>query len=66
MMTISFIVVAYNAAACLPLLLDDLLSQTLPPEQLEVLLVMLAKEGEEETFRYIREHIIKRKSWPKG
>ena len=39
MMTISFIVVSYNAAACLPLLLDDLLSQTLPPEQLEVLLV---------------------------
>ena len=39
MMTISFIVVAYNAAACLPLLLDDLLAQTLPPEQLEVLLV---------------------------
>lgn len=34
--------------------------------QLEVLLVMLAKEGEEETFRYIREHIIKRKSWTKG
>ena len=30
--------------------------------QLEVLLKMLAKEGEEETFRYIREHIIKRRS----
>ena len=39
MITISFIVVAYNAAASLPLLLGDLRAQTLPPEQLEVLLV---------------------------
>ena len=39
MITISFIVVAYNAAASLPLLLGDLRAQTLPHEQLEVLLV---------------------------
>ena len=39
MITISFIVVAYNAAASLPLLLEDLRAQTLPPGQLEVLLV---------------------------
>lgn len=39
MITISFIVVAYNAAASLPLLLGDLRAQSLPHEQLEVLLV---------------------------
>jgi len=38
-MKISFIVVALNAAASLPALLDDLRAQTLPPEQIEVLLV---------------------------
>ena len=38
-MKISFIVVALNAAGCLPALLDDLRAQTLPPEQIEVLLV---------------------------
>lgn len=39
MIKISFIVVAYNAAQTLGALLDDLLAQTLAPEQLEVLLV---------------------------
>lgn len=39
MIKISFIVVAYNAGKSLPLLLDDLLAQTLPPGQLEALLV---------------------------
>lgn len=38
-MKISFIVVALNAQESLPALLDDLRKQTLPPEQLEVLLV---------------------------
>ena len=38
-MKISFIVVALNAAAPLRLLLGDLCAQTLPPEQIEVLLV---------------------------
>ena len=32
--------------------------------QLEILLHMLADKGEEETFRYIREHIIRRKKLP--
>ena len=44
MTTISFIIVAYNAAASLPLLLGDLLEQTLPPSQLELLLVDSASE----------------------
>lgn len=39
MIKISFIVVAYNAAQTLGALLDDLLAQTLAPEQLEALLV---------------------------
>lgn len=39
MITISFIVVAYNAAAHLPLLLSDLRAQVLQEAQLEVLLV---------------------------
>lgn len=39
MIKISFIVVAYNAEKSLPLLLEDLLAQTLPPAQLEALLV---------------------------
>lgn len=39
MIKISFIVVALNAARCLPLLLEDLLAQTIPPEQIEALLV---------------------------
>ena len=38
-MKISFIVVAYNAANCLGDLLGDLLRQTLPPGQIEALLV---------------------------
>ncbi|MBR2942170.1 MAG: glycosyltransferase family 2 protein [Clostridia bacterium] len=38
-MKISFIVVALNAASCLPALFDDLCAQTLPPESIEVLLV---------------------------
>lgn len=38
-MKISFIVVAYNAAQSLGALLDDLLAQTLAPDQLEALLV---------------------------
>ena len=38
-MRISFIVVALNAGGSLRALLDDLRAQTLPPEQLEVLLV---------------------------
>ena len=38
-MKISFIVVALNAGGCLGLLLDDLRAQTLPPEQIELLLV---------------------------
>ena len=32
--------------------------------QLEILLHMLAEKGEEETFRYIRKHIIRRKKLP--
>ena len=43
-MKISFIVVALNAAGSLPLLLDDLRAQTLPPEQIELLLVDSASE----------------------
>ncbi len=39
MLTISFIVVAYNAEDCLPELLDDLLAQTVSPAQLEAVLV---------------------------
>ena len=39
MMKISFIVVAYNAAGSLGALLEDLLAQTIPHEQLEALLV---------------------------
>ena len=38
-MKISFIIVALNAADSLALLLDDLRAQTLPPEQIELLLV---------------------------
>ena len=38
-MKISFIVVALNAGDSLALLLDDLRAQTLPPEQIELLLV---------------------------
>ena len=38
-MKVSFIVVAYNAEKCLSALLDDLLAQTLAPQQLEALLV---------------------------
>jgi len=38
-MKISFIIVALNAGGCLNLLLDDLRAQTLPPEQVELLLV---------------------------
>ena len=43
-MKISFIVVALNAAGSLPLLLDDLRAQTLPPKQIELLLVDSASE----------------------
>ena len=39
MMKISFIVVAYNAAGSLGALLEDLLAQTIPHEQIEALLV---------------------------
>ena len=39
MTRISFIIVAYNAAGCLGALLDDLRCQTIPPEQIEALLV---------------------------
>lgn len=39
MMRISFIIVAYNAAGSLGALLEDLLAQTVPHEQLEALLV---------------------------
>ena len=39
MMKISFIVVAYNAAGSLGALLEDLLAQTIPLEQIEALLV---------------------------
>ena len=39
MISISFIVVAYNAADSLPLLLGDLCAQTLPAGQIEALLV---------------------------
>lgn len=39
MLTISFIVVAYNAENSLPDLLDDLLGQTIDPAQLEAVLV---------------------------
>lgn len=39
MISISFIVVAYNAADSLPLLLSDLRAQTLPAGQIEALLV---------------------------
>ena len=39
MIKISFILVAYNAAKYLGLLLGDLTAQTLPPEQIEALLV---------------------------
>lgn len=43
-MKISFIVVALNAGGCLGLLLDDLRAQTLPPEQIELLLVDSASQ----------------------
>ena len=46
MMKISFIVVAYNAAQSLNALLDDLLAQTLAPEQIEALLVDSASTDE--------------------
>lgn len=39
MLTISFIVVAYNAEDCLPELFDDLLAQTIDLTQLEAILV---------------------------
>ena len=39
MMKISFIIVAYNAAGSMGALLEDLLAQTLPPAQIEALLV---------------------------
>ena len=39
MMRISFIIVAYNAAGSLGALLEDLLAQTIPHEQIEALLV---------------------------
>ena len=39
MTKISFIIVAYNAEHCLGALLDDLLRQTIPAEQIELLLV---------------------------
>ena len=39
MMKISFIIVAYNAAGSLGALLEDLLAQTIPHEQIEALLV---------------------------
>ena len=39
MMKISFIIVAYNAAGSLNALLEDLLAQTIPHEQIEALLV---------------------------
>ena len=39
MTRISFIIVAYNAEHCLGALLDDLLRQTIPMEQIELLLV---------------------------
>ena len=39
MIKISFIIVAYNAGHCLDALLGDLLRQTIPPQQLEALLV---------------------------
>ena len=34
--------------------------------QLEILLGMLARDGEEETFRYIREHIIRKRGFGGG
>ncbi len=46
MMKISFIVVAYNAAQCLDSLLSDLLRQTLPPAQIEAILVNSASEDD--------------------
>ena len=39
MTKISFIIVAYNAEHCLGALLDDLVNQTIPAEQIELLLV---------------------------
>ena len=39
MMKISFIIVAYNAAGSMGALLEDLLAQTIPHEQIEALLV---------------------------
>ena len=39
MTKISFIIVAYNAANCIGALLEDLLAQTIPHEQIEALLV---------------------------
>ena len=39
MIRISFIIVAYNAGQCIGALLDDLLTQTVPPEQIQALLV---------------------------
>lgn len=39
MMKISFMIVAYNAAASIGALLNDVAHQTIPPEQLELLLV---------------------------
>ncbi|MBP3656320.1 MAG: glycosyltransferase family 2 protein [Clostridia bacterium] len=52
MIRISFIIVALNAARCLPLLLEDLLAQTIPPEQLELLLVdSMSTDGTEAVMR---------------
>lgn len=45
-MKISFIIVAYNAAGSLDALLEDLLAQTLPHEQIEALLVDSASTDE--------------------
>ena len=57
MIKISFIVVALNAARCLPLLLEDLLAQTIPPEQLELLLVdSMSTDGTEAVMRDFAAH----------
>ncbi|MBR3796557.1 MAG: glycosyltransferase family 2 protein [Clostridia bacterium] len=46
MMRISFIIVAYNAASSIGALLEDLLAQTILPEQIEALLVDSASTDE--------------------
>ena len=50
--SISFVVVALNAEKTLPLLLDDLRCQTLPPDHLEIILV---DSGSEDRTRSIME-----------